>query len=69
MGGIFGSKRPTVIEPVAPAAPVEEATFQTGAGEKYTRTKKKKMGKKRLQIPLGSTTTATTGTGVSTVVH
>lgn len=68
MSGIFGSSKPATPEPVAPAAPIEEATFEPGAEKDDTQLKKKKMGKKRLQIPLGSTTTATTGTGVSTAV-
>ena len=65
MGGIFGSKKATVATPVAPAAPVEEATFEPGSEETDTDIKKKKMGKKRLQIPAGTSTTAdTSGSGL-----
>ena len=67
MGGIFSKpKAPVYTPPPPPAAPVEEATFQAGKSDKETDLNKKKLGKKRLQIPLGTTTTASTGTGVST---
>lgn len=68
MGGLFGSKTPAPVTPPPPAAPIEEATFQPGAEEKDSDVKIKKMGKKRLQIPAGTTTTATTTSGISTGV-
>jgi len=66
MSGIFSKpKAPAYVPPPAPSAPVEEATFTPGAEEdKDTAVKKRKIGKKRLQIPSGSTTTATTSTGL-----
>lgn len=67
MGSLFSSK-PKVVAPVPPAAPVEEATFDPGSAQSDTDIRKKKLGKKRLQIPTGTTTTATTGTGVGTGV-
>ena len=61
MGGLF--KTPKAPEPIAPAAPIEEATFKVGeskaAGEKLKTTK---VGKKKLQIGVG----AAGGTGLNT---
>ena len=68
MGGLFGPKAPEVAAPIAPAAPVQEATFQAGVDETDTAIKKKKAGKKILQIPTGTTTTAPVATGLSTGV-
>lgn len=69
MGGIFSKpKAPAYTPPPPPTAPVEEATFQAGSDKTDTQRAKMKLGKKRLQIPLGTTTTASTGTGVSTGV-
>lgn len=65
MGGLFGSKAPAPVTPPPPAAPIEEATFQPGAEEKTTDVTKRKLGKKRLQIPTGTTTTAATTSGLS----
>lgn len=66
MSGIFSKPKAPTYEPApGPSAPVEEATFKPG-GEEDTdsNVKKRKMGKKRLQIPTGTTTTATSGSGV-----
>ena len=68
MGSLFKSPKPQVVAPVPPSAPVEEATFDPGSAQSDTDIRKKKLGKKRLQIPTGTTTTATAGTGVGTGV-
>jgi hypothetical protein len=69
MGGIFSKpKAPAYVPPPAPSAPVEEATFKPGANENDTNVNRRKMGKKRLQIPSGTTTTATTASGLATGV-
>jgi len=67
MGSLFSSPKSTVIDAVPPAAPIEEATFDPGSAESDTDIKKKKMGKKILQIPSGTTTTATAATGLGGV--
>jgi hypothetical protein len=66
MSGIFSKPKTPTYEPApGPSAPVEEATFQPG-GEKDTdsKVKKRKLGKKRLQIPTGTATTTTSGSGI-----
>ena len=61
MGGLF--KTPKAPEPIAPAAPVEQATFKVGESKAAgTQLKNKKTGKKRLQIGVG----ADSGTGLNT---
>ena len=57
MGGLFGSKTPSVPEPTIPTAPAEEATFKPGGSDDVGRKQLKKLatGKKRLQIPLTKT--------------
>ena len=66
MSGIFSKpKAPAYVPPPAPTAPIEEATFKPGAEEdKDGAVKKRKLGKKRLQIPTATTTTAPTSTGL-----
>lgn len=56
MGGLFAPKTPAPITPPPPAAPIEQATFQAGGSAGDKDIKKKKLGKKVLQIPLGSVT-------------
>jgi hypothetical protein len=68
MGGLFSSKAPAYTPPPPPAAPVEEATFKPGGDNTDTNVTKRKLGKKRLQIPAGTTTTATTASGLATGV-
>ena len=69
MGGLFGSSKPATYTPPTPSAPTEEATFTPGGeGETDSEIKKRKLGKKILQIPKGTTTTAATGSGLSTGV-
>lgn len=65
MGGLFSKPKapPEVTPPPAPTPPVEEAKFEPGT-EKLNEKDKKKIGKKTLQIPQGTTTTATAGTGL-----
>jgi hypothetical protein len=65
MGSLFGAKTVAPAGPIAPAAAIEEATFKPGAEDTETEVKKKKAGKKRLQIPVGQTTTATSGSGLN----
>ena len=69
MGGLFSKPKVSTPTPMAPSAPVEEATFKPG-GEEDTdsKVKKRKAGKKRLQIPTGTASTSTGGTGLSTGV-
>lgn len=64
MGGLFGIKSPAPAEPIAPAAPIEEATFKPGVEETDNDVKKRKLGKKRLQIPVGQTPA---GSGLNTI--
>ena len=65
MSGIFSKPKTTSYEPAPePSAAVEEATFKPGGEDSENDVKKRKMGKKRLQIPTATTTTATTGSGV-----
>jgi hypothetical protein len=66
MSGIFSKPKTQSYTPAPePSASVEEATFQPGGeDEKDNDVKKRKMGKKRLQIPTGTTTTTTSGSGV-----
>jgi hypothetical protein len=61
MGGLF--KTPKAPEPIAPAAPVEQATFKVGESKSAgSQLKSTKVGKKKLQIGVG----AASGTGLNT---
>jgi hypothetical protein len=75
MGGLFGGKpsAPATPPPEAAQAPVEEASFvAAGETDKDSALKKKKLGKKQLQIPSVNTTTtataASTGVGTGSVL-
>jgi len=60
MAGLFKSPKVNTPVPIAPQAPIEEATFKPGGDKTDEQVKRIKQGKKKLQIPL----VAASGTGV-----
>lgn len=65
MSGIFTKpSTPSYTPPPAPSAPIEEALFKAGESEITNPTKLKKKGKSSLMIPMSTTTTAPTTTGL-----